>query len=66
MMSSSRSSTRRAPVRRHAHPTAIQGELMITILAGFATFERHLIKARTEDGRKRAKDKGVKFGGHGS
>jgi DNA invertase Pin-like site-specific DNA recombinase len=39
-----------------------QGELMVTILAGFATFERHLIKARTEDGRKRAKDKGVKFG----
>jgi DNA invertase Pin-like site-specific DNA recombinase len=39
-----------------------QGELMVTILAGFATFERHLIKARTEDGRKRAKDKGVRFG----
>lgn len=34
----------------------------MTVLAGFATFERHLIKARTDDGRKRAKDKGVKFG----
>src|SRR5215831_484833 len=31
-----------------------QGELLVTILAGFATFERHLIKARTDDGRKRA------------
>ena len=31
------------------------GELMITILAGLATFERHLIKARTSDGRARAK-----------
>jgi DNA invertase Pin-like site-specific DNA recombinase len=28
-------------------------ELMVTILAGLATFERRLIKARTEDGRKR-------------
>ena len=35
---------------------------MVTILAGLATFERHLIKARTEDGRKRAKDRGVRFG----
>ena len=25
-----------------------QGELLVTILAGFATFERHLIKARTD------------------
>ena len=34
----------------------------MTILAGFATFERHLIKARTDDGRKRAKARGVRFG----
>ena len=39
-----------------------QGELLITVLAGFATFERHLIKARTDDGRKRAKARGVRFG----
>ena len=39
-----------------------QGELLVTILAGFATFERHLIKARTDDGRKRAKARGVPFG----
>jgi DNA invertase Pin-like site-specific DNA recombinase len=39
-----------------------QGELLVTILAGFATFERHLVKARTDDGRKRAKARGVRFG----
>ena len=39
-----------------------QGELLVTILAGFATFERHLIKARTDDGRKRAQSRGVRFG----
>ena len=32
------------------------------VLARFATFERHLIKARTDDGRKRAKARGVRFG----
>jgi DNA invertase Pin-like site-specific DNA recombinase len=39
-----------------------QGELLVTVLAGFATFERHLIKARTDEGRKRAKTRGVPFG----
>ncbi len=39
-----------------------QSELLVTVLAGFATFERHLIKARTDDGRKRAKARGVRFG----
>ena len=39
-----------------------QGELLVTILAGFANVERHLIKARTDDGRKRAKARGVRFG----
>ncbi len=39
-----------------------QGELLVTVLAGFATFERHLIKARTDEGRKRAKASGVPFG----
>jgi DNA invertase Pin-like site-specific DNA recombinase len=39
-----------------------QGELLVTILAGFATFERHLIRLRTDDGRKRAKARGVRFG----
>ena len=42
--------------------TTPQGELLVTVLAGFATFERHLIKARTDDGRKRAQARGVRFG----
>jgi Resolvase, N terminal domain len=45
-----------------ADTTTPHGELMITILAGLATFERHLIKARTEEGRKRAQARGVRFG----
>jgi DNA invertase Pin-like site-specific DNA recombinase len=35
---------------------------MITILAGLATFERHLIRARTDEGRKRAQARGIRFG----
>jgi DNA invertase Pin-like site-specific DNA recombinase len=42
--------------------TTAHGELMLTLLAGFATFERRLILARTDEGRKRAKARGVKFG----
>lgn len=34
----------------------------MTILAGLATFERHLIRARTDEGRKRAQARGVRFG----
>jgi DNA invertase Pin-like site-specific DNA recombinase len=45
-----------------ADTTTPHGELMITILAGLATFERHLIKARTTEGRKRAQARGIKFG----
>lgn len=45
-----------------ADTTTPHGELMITILGGLATFERHLIRARTDEGRKRAKARGVKFG----
>jgi DNA invertase Pin-like site-specific DNA recombinase len=37
-----------------ADTSTMHGELMITILAGLATFERHLIRARTDEGRKRA------------
>jgi hypothetical protein len=32
------------------------------VLGGLAEFERELIRARTGEGRKRAKDRGVKFG----
>jgi DNA invertase Pin-like site-specific DNA recombinase len=45
-----------------ADTSSPHGELMVTILAGLATFERHLIKARTDEGRKRAKAQGVRFG----
>jgi DNA invertase Pin-like site-specific DNA recombinase len=45
-----------------ADTTMPHGELMITILAGLATFERHLIRARTDEGRKRAQARGVRFG----
>src|SRR5262249_29311506 len=36
--------------------------LMLTVLAGLAEFERELIRARTGEGRKRAKERGVRFG----
>jgi DNA invertase Pin-like site-specific DNA recombinase len=42
--------------------TTPHGELMVTILAGLATFERHLIRARTSEGRARAKARGVHMG----
>ncbi|MBT1516449.1 recombinase family protein [Bradyrhizobium sp. SRL28] len=42
--------------------TSAHGRLMVTILAGLAEFERELIRARTGEGRKRAKDRGVRFG----
>src|SRR5215475_14125215 len=45
-----------------ADTTTPHGELMITLLGGIATFERHLIKARTSEGRQRAKARGVRFG----
>ena len=35
---------------------------MLTILGGLAKFERELIRARTGEGRKRAQDRGVRFG----
>jgi DNA invertase Pin-like site-specific DNA recombinase len=45
-----------------ADTSTMHGELMITILAGLATFERHLIRARTDEGRKRAQARGIRFG----
>ena len=36
--------------------------LMLTVLGGLAEFERELIRARTGEGRIRAKARGVKFG----
>jgi DNA invertase Pin-like site-specific DNA recombinase len=42
--------------------TTAHGRLMLTVLGGLAEFERELIKARTGDGRARAKARGVRFG----
>jgi DNA invertase Pin-like site-specific DNA recombinase len=42
--------------------TSANGELIFTILAAIATYERRLIEARTGEGRKRAMANGVKFG----
>jgi len=35
---------------------------MLTVLGGLAEFERELIRARTGEGRKRAQERGVRFG----
>jgi len=45
-----------------ADTTTPHGRLMLTVLGGLAEFERSLIVARTGEGRKRAKERGVKFG----
>ena len=42
--------------------TTAAGRLMLTVLGGLAEFERELIKARTTEGRERAKRAGVKMG----
>jgi DNA invertase Pin-like site-specific DNA recombinase len=45
-----------------ADTTTPHGRLMVTVLGGLAEFERHLILSRTNEGRVRAKARGVKFG----
>jgi DNA invertase Pin-like site-specific DNA recombinase len=45
-----------------ADTTTAHGRLMVTVLGGLAEFERELIRARTDDGRKRAMARGVRFG----
>jgi DNA invertase Pin-like site-specific DNA recombinase len=45
-----------------ADTTTPHGRLMLTVLGGLAEFERSLIVARTDDGRKRAQARGVRFG----
>src|ERR1700736_6947030 len=45
-----------------ADTTTPHGRLMLTVLGGLAEFERELIKARTSDGRARAKARGVHMG----
>ena len=45
-----------------ADTTTPHGRLMLTVLGGLAEFERHLIFSRTDEGRVRAKARGVRFG----
>lgn len=45
-----------------ADTTTPHGRLMLTVLGGLAEFERELIKARTGEGRERAKARGVHMG----
>jgi DNA invertase Pin-like site-specific DNA recombinase len=45
-----------------ADTTTPQGRLMLTVLGGLAEFERDLIRARTGEGRERAKARGVRMG----
>ena len=45
-----------------ADTTTSHGRLMLTVLGGLAEFERDLIRARTGEGRARAKARGVKLG----
>jgi DNA invertase Pin-like site-specific DNA recombinase len=45
-----------------ADTTTPHGKLMLTVLGGLAEFERELIRARTGEGRKKAMERGVRFG----
>jgi DNA invertase Pin-like site-specific DNA recombinase len=45
-----------------ADSTSPHGRLSLTVLGGLAEFERELIRARTGEGRKRAQERGVRFG----
>jgi DNA invertase Pin-like site-specific DNA recombinase len=45
-----------------ADTTTAHGRLMLTVLGGLAEFERELIRARTGEGRERAKARGVHMG----
>ena len=45
-----------------ADTTTPHGKLILTVLGGLAEYERSLIIARTDEGRRRAKANGVKFG----
>ena len=45
-----------------ANTSSAVGKLMLTILGGIAEFEKDLIALRTNEGRARARQSGVKFG----
>jgi DNA invertase Pin-like site-specific DNA recombinase len=48
--------------RHMGRPTTAYGRVMLTVRGGLAEFERELIRARTGEGRERAKAKGVRMG----
>jgi DNA invertase Pin-like site-specific DNA recombinase len=52
----------RSPGDTWADTTTAHGRLMLTVLGGLAEFERELIRARTGEGRTRAKARGVRMG----
>jgi DNA invertase Pin-like site-specific DNA recombinase len=45
-----------------ADTTTAHGKLILTVLGGLAEYERSLIKARTDEGRRRAQARGARFG----
>ena len=45
-----------------ADTSTMHGRLLVTILGGIAQFERELTRERTDEGRIRAKARGVRFG----
>jgi DNA invertase Pin-like site-specific DNA recombinase len=45
-----------------ADTTTSHGRLLLTVLGGLAEFERDLIRARTSEGRERARARGVRMG----
>jgi DNA invertase Pin-like site-specific DNA recombinase len=45
-----------------ADTTTARGRLVLTVLGGLVEFEKELIRARTGEGRERAKARGVKMG----
>lgn len=45
-----------------ADTTSEAGKLIMTVFAGIAEFERSLIRTRTAEGRKKAQERGTKFG----
>jgi len=51
-----------AAKRPKADISPFAGTALVIVLGGLAEFERHLILSRTDEGRKRAMAKGVRFG----
>ena len=59
---SERGATFRSIKDAWADTSTMHGRLLITVLGGIAQFERELIRERTDEGRIRAKARGVRFG----